>query len=265
MPQLFNQSPESKAIKRINEQLSEVNKLIEKEYRGEGRNPLIANWSRAIRESGVAFTVDPRDKDAKTPGRYRIKNTKENQQKVSKLEKLLKEYKSQTAGEYRKKIKEELKKEAAELAKRQHPIEKDINKKTQREIEKARRAFEKEYTSREKQRERLKEHLMSYEIQEMLDYIYKYEGDKSAGEMLSKLTKGKKYSERGSEIYNEFGRIRRKYLDLLYNGVQEEREKTNVSLEEMLESMSDIGEAFPEGEEVQINGGLDRDRKRRHR
>ena len=110
MAQIRNQSPESKYIKRINEQLAEVNRLLTKEAPGVENNPLIAKWSRAIRESGLEFS--------KENGRYKIRNTKENRKKVKDLETALKKYKPQTAGEYRADIKKELENEAKKTAKR---------------------------------------------------------------------------------------------------------------------------------------------------
>ena len=68
MAMMFNQSEESKAIKRLNERLKEIDKLT-----APGQdNPLITRYSRELRESGIEFTKD------KGTNRYRIRNTKAN-------------------------------------------------------------------------------------------------------------------------------------------------------------------------------------------
>ena len=52
MAMMFNQSEESKAIKRLNERLKEIDKLT-----APGQdNPLITRYSRELRESGIEFT-----------------------------------------------------------------------------------------------------------------------------------------------------------------------------------------------------------------
>ncbi len=254
MPQLFNQSPESKYIKRINEQLADVNRLLTKEAPGVEDNPLIAKWSRAIRESGLSFTVDPYEKDAKTPGRYRIRNTAENRANISKLEKLLKEYKAQTAGEYRANIKKELEDEAKKTAKRFY---KDDTK----ENEKKRKKLEKHLVSKEKIQKRIKAHLQAYEIQNMLDYIYQYEGNKDFGDILSKLSTGKAYSDRDARrVFNEFGRIRQHYIDLMFNNVKSKHEeKAKADLQAILSDMT-LGEAFPD-EGAQTSGAMGKTQK----
>lgn len=231
MAQIVNQSPESKYIKRINEQLAEVNRLLEKEAQGVDSNPLIARWSRAIRESGLDFS--------KENGRYKIRNTKENRAKVTALENAIKNYKPQTAGEFRANIKKELKEEAKKTAKRFY---KGDTKKEQRK----RKKLEKHLTSPEKIRERVRAHLQEYEIQNMLDYIYQYEGNKDFGRVLGELSVGKTAGERDMRrIFNEFGRIRKHYINLMYGNVKDEQEEAKSDLRAFLANMS-LGEAFPD-------------------
>lgn len=258
MAQIRNQSPESKYIKRINEQLADVNRLLTKEAPGVEDNPLIAKWSRAIRESGLEFTVDPYEKDAKTPGRYRIKNTAKNRANISNLEKLLKEYKARTAGEYRANIKKELEEEAKKTAKRFY---KDDTK----ENEKKRKKLEKHLVSKEKLQKRIKAHLQAYEIQNMLDYIYQYEGNKDFGDILSKLSTNKAYSERDTRrVFNEFGRIRQHYIDLMYNNVKSKHdEEAKTDLQAILSDVT-LGEAFPD-EGAQTSGALGKNQKRNNK
>ena len=99
---IFNQSEESKAIKRLNERLKEIDKLTEP---GQD-NPLITRYSRELRESGIEFTKD------KGTNRYRIRNTKANREKIVALEaKLSNKERFQTAGEYKKHVRSQLKKE----------------------------------------------------------------------------------------------------------------------------------------------------------
>lgn len=245
MPQFFNQSPESKYIKRINEQLADVNRLLTKEAPGIEDNPLIAKWSRAIRESGLEFS--------KEGGRYKIRNTAENRKKVSELEKALKKYKPQTAGEYRANIKKELEEEAKKTAKR-------FYKGDTKEAEKKRKKLEKHLVSKEKIQERIKAHLQEYEIQNMLNYIYQYEGNKDFGRVLGNISADKSPNDRDTRrVFNEFGRIRQHYIDLMYNKVKSEQEEAKSDLQAILEDMS-LGEAFPD-EGAQTSGALGKNRK----
>lgn len=185
---LRNQSDASKAIKRVNQRIADLNKLQSTD------NPYIAPYSRAIHELGLEFTKEP------GTNRYKIKNTKENQKRVKDLEKRLKQLKAKTVGEIKKEIKKELKEEAKELAKEKPKEE--------------RKAFIKEYTSKAAVQERLKEHLEDITIKEKLDFIYQAFGEsgKELGQELSDLTKKKKRSDqdRGA-IYNVFGRINNMY------------------------------------------------------
>lgn len=246
MAQIFNQSPESKYIKRINEQLAEVNRLLTKEAPGVENNPLIAKWSRAIRESGLEFS--------KENGRYKIRNTKENREKVKDLETALKKYKPQTAGEYRADIKKELENEAKKTAKR-------FYKSNTKKDKQKRKKLEKHLVSKEKIQERVKAHLQEYEIQNMLDYIYQYEGNKDFGRVLGDISFGKSAGERDTRrIFNEFGRIRQHYIDLMYNNVKSEQEKAKRDLRDILADMS-LGEAFPD-EGVQTSGTMGKTRER---
>ena len=249
MAQIRNQSPESKYIKRINEQLADVNRLLTKDAPGVEDNPLIAKWSRALDESGLEFS--------KEGGRYKIRNTEENRKKVSNLENALKRYQPQTAGEYRANVKKELKEEAEKIAKR-------FYKEDTKEAEKKRKKVVKHLLSREKIQKRIKAHLQAYEIQNMLDYIYQYEGNKNFGQILSNLTKGKKSDERDQQkVFNEFGRIRQHYLDLMFNNVKSEHEEAKSDLQDILADMS-LGEAFPD-EGAQTSGTLGKTQKRNNK
>ena len=240
MAQIFKQSPESKYIKRINEQLAEVNRLLTKEAPGVEHNPLIAKWSRAIRESGLEFS--------KENGRYKIRNTKENREKVKDLETALKKYKPQTAGEYRADIKKELENEAKKTAKR-------FYKSNTKKDKQKRKKLENHLVSKEKIQARVKAHLQEYEIQNMLDYIYQYEGNKEFGQTLSDITKGKSGERDPRKVFNEFGRIRQHYIDLMYNNVKNEHEEeAKTDLQAILSDMS-LGEAFPD-EGVQTSGTM---------
>lgn len=249
MAQIRNQSPESKYIKRINEQLAEVNRLLAKEAPEIENNPLIAKWSRAIRESGLEFS--------KENGRYKIRNTKENREKVKELETALKKYKPQTAGEYREDIKKELEKEAKKTANR-------FYKGNTKKDKQKRKKLEKHLVSKEKIQARIKAHLQEYEIQNMLDYIYQYEGNKDFGRVLSDISSGKSAGERDTRrVFNESGRIRQHYLDLMFNNVKSEQEEAQRDLRDILADMS-LGEAFPD-EGAQTSGTLGKTRKRNNK
>ena len=245
MPQIFNQSAESKYLKRINEQLADINRLTAKEAQGVENNPLIAKWSRAISESGLEYS--------KVDGRYKIRNTKENREKVNALENALKKYKAQTAGEFRAEIKKELEAEAEKISGR-------FYKGDTKEAKRKRKKLEKHLVDKSKIQERVKIRLQEYEIQNMLDYIYQYEGNNDFGQVLSDLTSGKKHGERDSrKIFNEFGRIRKHYIDLMYSNIKSTQEETKNDLADFLSDMA-LGEAFPD--EVHTNGNLAKTRKR---
>lgn len=172
MAMLFNQSEESKAIKRLNERLKEIDKLTEP---GQD-NPLITRYSRELRESGIEFTKD------KGTNRYRIRNTKENREKIGALEaKLSNKKRFMTAGEYKKQVRQQLKKEG--------------KKPTAQAVKK-----------------RIAEIAEGSKIQDMLTVIYTETGSRDLGDELSSLTSGKKYSERDSgAIYDLHGRIKEEY------------------------------------------------------
>ena len=172
MAMMFNQSEESKAIKRLNERLKEIDRLTAP---GE-ENPLITRYSRELRESGIEFTKD------EGTNRYRIRNTKENREKIGTLEaKLSNKERFKTAGEYKKHIRQQLKKEG---------------KKPTAQAVKA----------------RVKEIAESSKIQSMLTVIYTETGNRELGEELSQLTAGRKYSERDSgAIYDLHGRIKEEF------------------------------------------------------
>ena len=172
MAMLFNQSEESKAIKRLNERLKEIDKLTEP---GQD-NPLITRYSRELRESGIEFTKD------KGTNRYRIRNTKENREKIGALEaKLSNKKRFMTAGEYKKQVRQQLKKEGKK-------------------------------TTAQAVKKRIAEIAEGSKIQDMLTVIYTETGSRDLGDELSSLTSGKKYSERDSgAIYDLHGRIKEEY------------------------------------------------------
>ena len=172
MAMMFNQSEASKAIKRLNERLNEINKLTEP---GQD-NPLITRYSRALRDSGIEFTKD------KGTNRYRIRNTKENREKIGALEAKLSNIKRfKTAGEYKKHVRTQLKKEG---------------KKPTAQAVKA----------------RISEIAEGAKIQNMLTVIYTETGDRGLGDELSRLTAGRKYTERDcGAIYDLHGRIKEEF------------------------------------------------------
>lgn len=185
---LRNQSDASKAIKRVNQRIADLNKLQSTD------NPYIAPYSRAIHELELEFT-----KEAGT-NRYKIKNTAENRKKAAELEKRIKQLKGKSVGEIKKETKQELKKEAEELAKEKP--------------KKERKKFIKEYTSKEKVQERLFENLQDTDIKEKLEFIYQAFGEsgKALGQELSELTRGKRRGDQNKgAIYNVFGRINKMY------------------------------------------------------
>ena len=190
------QSEEQKFIKRINEQLADISRISNISE----QNPLVAAWSRAIRESGLDFTKD------KGTTRYRIKNTAENREKAVNLMRTIDKYKPQTAGEYRKKIKEELATEAkqklaAEVERRKAEGERRLTRAESR-------AFIAGQTSKEAVAERIRLKSLDRKLQYMLDVIYNQTGDYTLGEELSKLTKGIPLNMRDSaQIYDLVGRI----------------------------------------------------------
>ena len=185
MAMIFNQSEESKAIKRLNERLNEINKLTEP---GQD-NPLITRYSRALRENGIEFTKD------KGTNRYRIRNTKENREKIGALEaKLSNKKRFQTAGEYKKQVRAQLKKEG---------------KKPTAQAVKA----------------RISEIAEGAKIQNMLTVIYTETGDRGLGDELSRLTAGRKYTERDSgAIFDLQGRIKEEFKHIQRGELTKEEE-----------------------------------------
>ena len=172
MAMIFNQSEESKAIKRLNERLKEIDKLT-----APGQdNPLITRYSRALRESGIDFTKD------EGTNRYRIRNTKENREKIGALEsKLSNKERFMTAGEYKKHVRSQLKKEGKK------PTAKAV-------------------------KARISEIAEGAKIQNMLTVIYTETGDRGLGDELSRLTAGRKYTERDSgAIFDLHGRIKEEF------------------------------------------------------
>lgn len=172
MAMIFNQSEESKAIKRLNERLKEIDKLT-----APGQdNPLITRYSRALRESGIEFTKD------EGTNRYRIRNTKENREKIGALEaKLSNKERFMTAGEYKKHIRTQLKNEGKK------PTSKAV-------------------------KARITEIAEGAKIQNMLTVIYTETGNRELGDELSRLTAGRKYTERDSgAIFDIHGRIKEEF------------------------------------------------------
>lgn len=172
MAMMFNQSEESKAIKRLNERLKEIDRLTAP---GE-ENPLITRYSRELRESGIEFTKD------KGTNRYRIKNSKANREKIGALEaKLSNKKRFLTAGEYKKRVRKQLKSEG------KNPTKENV-------------------------KARIKEIVEGEKIQNMLNVIYTETGNRELGEELSRLTAGRKYTERDSgAIYDLHGRIKEEF------------------------------------------------------
>ena len=186
MAMMFNQSEESKAIKRLNERLKEIDKLT-----APGQdNPLITRYSRELRESGIEFTKD------KGTNRYRIRNTEENREKIGALEsKLSNKKRYATAGEYKKQVRAQLKKEG---------------KKPTAQAVKA----------------RISEIAEGSKIQSMLNVIYTETGNRELGEELSRLTAGRKYTERDSgAIYDLHGRIREEFKRIQRGELTKEEEE----------------------------------------
>ena len=202
MAMLFNQSEESKAIKRLNERLKEIDKLTEP---GQD-NPLITRYSRELRESGIEFTKD------KGTNRYRIRNTKANREKIGALEaKLSNKERFQTAGEYKKHVRAQLKKEG---------------KKPTAQAVKA----------------RIKEIAEGAKIESMLTVIYTETGRRDLGDELSALTSGKKYSERDSgAIFDLHGRIREEFKRIQRGELTAEEEARAKEREDIY---SDYGYPF---------------------
>lgn len=204
---LRNQTDASKAIKRVNQRIADLNKLQSTD------NPYIAPYSRAIHELGLEFTKEP------GTNRYKIKNTKENQKKVKDLEKRLKQLKAKTVGEIKKETKQELKKEAEELAKEKP--------------KKERKKFIKEYTSKEKVQERLRENLQDTDIKEKLEFIYQAFGEsgKALGQELSELTRGNRRGDQNKgAIYNVFGRINKMYRQAQQELLVQENTEREIDL-----------------------------------
>ena len=186
MAMMFNQSEESKAIKRLNERLKEIDKLTEP---GQD-NPLITRYSRALRESDIEFTKD------EGTNRYRIRNTKENREKIGALEsKLSNKERFMTAGEYKKHVRAQLKKEGKK------PTAKAV-------------------------KARISEIAEGSKIQSMLNVIYTETGNRELGEELSRLTAGRKYTERDSgAIYDLHGRIREEFARIQRGELTKEEEE----------------------------------------
>ena len=186
MAMIFNQSEESKAIKRLNERLKEIDKLT-----APGQdNPLITRYSRALRESGIDFTKD------EGTNRYRIRNTKENREKIGALEsKLSNKERFMTAGEYKKHVRSQLKKEGKK------PTAKAV-------------------------KARISEIAEGAKIQNMLTVIYTETGDRGLGDELSRLTAGRKYTERDSgAIFDLHGRIKEEFKRIQRGELTKEEEE----------------------------------------
>lgn len=210
---LFGQSEESKYIKRINEQLADIHRYTSKV----DDNTLVTPWSKAVRSSGLEFTKTPE-------GRYKIANTKANQSKVADLQRAIDKYKPQTVGEYKKTVKEELKRESAKIAERKGLKGKHRTK------------YIRQATTRPKIEERARAKLYSAKLQSMLDYMYITSPDigHNLGQFLSSLTKGKKRAEIDTEIFNAVtGVITDEYKRLLSGALTEEEEYAAQAKAEM--------------------------------
>lgn len=194
MVMMFNQSEASKAIKRLNERLKEIDRLTAP---GE-ENPLITRYSRELHESGIEFTKD------KGTNRYRIRNTKENREKIGALEAKLSDKKRfATAGEYKKHVRAQLKKEG---------------KKPTAQAVKA----------------RISEIAEGSKIQSMLNVIYTETGNRELGEELSQLTAGRKYTERDSgAIYDLHGRIKEEFKRIQRGELTKEEEERAKEREDL--------------------------------
>lgn len=205
------QSEESKLIKRLNQQLKEVSEVV-----SEGENHLLARWSRALRESGLAYSQD------KGTGRYRIENTAENRENITDLQRTIEKYKPQTVREYKKEIRAELREEAEQIASREGL--------TRRET----KALVRQYTGAEQVQERIAARGIEREIQSMLNVIYNTTGDKTLGNELSKATTGLKYSERDrAEIFNVFGKIRTEHERILRGDLTEAEKERYRALKQV--------------------------------
>lgn len=194
MAMIFNQSEESKAIKRLNERLKEIDRLTAP---GE-ENPLITRYSRELRESGIEFTKD------KGTNRYRIKNSKANREKIGALEaKLSNNKRFLTAGEYKKRVRKQLKSEG------KNPTKENVKARIQEIVE-------------------------GEKIQNMLNVIYTETGNRELGNELSILTAGKKYSERDSgAIFDLHGRIKEEFKRIQqgeYTAEENARAKERVDI-----------------------------------
>lgn len=94
----------SKYIKKINERIAAAWRF----FGSSEKNPLSAEWSRTVRESGLEFA---RGDD----GRYKILNTAENREKVSQLEKSVNKHTPRTVGQYHAESRDELERQALEV------------------------------------------------------------------------------------------------------------------------------------------------------
>lgn len=200
----FGQSEESKAIKRLNEQLKQVGALTQ----NTADNQLIAAWSRAMRESGIDFTKD------KGTNRYRIRNTAQNRANIDKLQSELAKYKAKNVQAYQQDIKKQLQQEAAQKA--------EDNQLTGKE----RKKFIQQYSNKRAIKERIAKLGMSRRAQHMLDVIYNQTGNYELGEELRKLAKGVPVADRDeSKIFNVMGRISDEFARIQAGALTEEEEE----------------------------------------
>lgn len=246
----MGQSEESKYIKRINQQLADVAALA-----GDtADNPALADWSRAVRESGLDYTY----KD----GRYTVRNTKENQAKVDQLDAKIREYSPKTVGDLRADAKRELEREAKQKAVEQYPQPKgEVSAKERRRIERQRKKYIKQYTARDKVTARVRENVRDWAIADKLEYLYQATGSHDIGARLSALSKGLAPSERDKQaIYDEFGRVTSIYRDYLEGRIEAKQVETSEQLEDTLNGM-----AFPTTGEVRTDGTLGASGKRKNR
>lgn len=256
MAMIINQSEESKEIKRYNQQLADIAKYADEV---DSSNTIVTPWSKAIRESGLEYT--------KEGNRYKIRNTKDNQRKLTALREKLDQYKPQTVGEIKAEAKTELKKEAEKKStKEAETMYPDNTKKAARQREKYIRRQVRDATTGEKVRERVEQKLDRKDLSSRLDVVYA-ESDllgKMLGRQLRRLLSGKKRDEINVSRYN--------YLaDYIIEQAQrlERGELTAAELERKEARRQIEGDyAFaplPDGDgEVTTSGKLGADTKRAH-
>lgn len=110
-----------KYIKKINERIAAAWRF----FGPSENNPLAAEWSRVVHESGLTFTQGE-------DGRYKIANTVENRAKVAQLENEVKKQKPRTVGQYHHESRDEL---YREIEMKEAETGEEIPPPTQEEVE----------------------------------------------------------------------------------------------------------------------------------